>query len=88
MSSRIEHLKREFQALQADPLVRAWRLAPRVATGVSLVEGIVDALAQLEKRQDELERARAALGGIASCASKCSCCAMHAEVAQRALNGG
>jgi hypothetical protein len=33
----------------------------------------------------ELERYRLLLGGIASCATSCSCCAMHSELAAEAL---
>jgi hypothetical protein len=33
----------------------------------------------------ELERYRNLLGGIASCATACGCCRMHAELAARAL---
>jgi hypothetical protein len=35
----------------------------------------------------QLERYRLALGGIASCATDCGCCRLHAQIAATALSG-
>ncbi len=37
--------------------------------------------------QTRLQRYEAALRGIASCATSCGCCRMHAEIAREAVEG-
>lgn len=43
-----------------------------------------DGLTEMD-REEKLERYRLALEGIASCATACQCCRMHAGVAEKAL---
>ncbi len=52
-----------------------------------LVNELVGELEQLHGQVAELQKWGATLQGIASCATQCGCCRMHAELAANALGG-
>lgn len=81
LQKRIE----ELEAAHASALKSAERFAAlqhrvvEVEKESSILKDMVDALT------DQLKASNNALRGIASCATKCPCCEMHARVARRAI---
>lgn len=64
MSTEIEHLRAQFQAIQGAGVVRAWRLHPVVSKALCLVEGLLNVATDQEKRIRQLERRLAGLGAL------------------------
>jgi hypothetical protein len=73
--------------LRKDPRVAAFSLIGPGGQVFGLVNEIVTELEALQRQVAELEKYGRALGGIASCATQCKCCQMHAEIARNTLGG-
>jgi hypothetical protein len=87
MTDQKPPLRDRVARLRKDPRIAAFSLIGPGGQVFDLVNELVADLEQLQRQVAGLEKWGATLSGIASCATQCGCCRMHAELAQQAIGG-
>src|SRR5262245_22003047 len=87
MTDQKPTVRAHLAKLRSNPRVAAFSLLGPTGEIFGLVEAIVGELEQLESQVAALDRYGKALKGVASCATQCGCCRMHAQIASETLGG-